>query len=106
MKLLAVGPRTSLIAPLAAAREPKAINGVELSGSFGSLKDIIEENNTAREAPELFCFGLLEHFDIQHLTAPRPVTFTEPSDRVKGELADLKHWYSLFDVKSDPLQQR
>ncbi len=77
----AVGPRTSLSALIAAALEADAISGVRLEGSFGSLAEIIERDLDARQAPELFCFGLLEAFeieDIQELLAPRPVEMVAP----------------------------
>ena len=41
-----------------------------------SLKQVIEKNLTVEQAPELFCFGLLERFDMPQLlalAAPRPV---------------------------------
>ena len=74
--LHAVGPRSSLFALVAGVLEEKAIAGLVLSGSFKSLKDVITQNKSANQAPELFCFGLLEEFDIPQLTAlvaPRPV---------------------------------
>jgi hypothetical protein len=57
--------------------------------------------------PELFCFGLLEHFDVKQLVAlaaPRPVVFRQASDRAGKELAGLKRWYGLFGVEFDPLR--
>jgi hypothetical protein len=78
-QITAIGPRSSLIALVAAALEPKAISGLELRGGFGSLKEIIQRNMSAEQAPELFCFGLLERFDVLQLRAlidPRPVHST------------------------------
>ena len=75
---------------------------MRLHGSLGSLKEVIEQNWGVDEKPELFCFGLLESFDIKHLAAliaPRPVTFVEPSDRAKSELADLAAWYHLSAMR-------
>jgi hypothetical protein len=103
VKLLASGPGSSLAALVAAAVEPKAISGLSLQSSLASLKEIIEKNQGVNTAPELFCFGLLEKFDIKHIaalaTAPapgdsalRPVVFQEPNDRMKRELADLEKW--------------
>ena len=72
------GPRSSLIALTAAGVEPDAIGGLELYGAYGSLKEIIEKNLTVEPAPELFCFGLLERFDVPQLVAlvsPRTVKF-------------------------------
>jgi hypothetical protein len=97
--LHAAGPRSSTFALIAAALETNAISSVALQGAMGSLKEIIETNDAVNRTPELFCFGLLEAFDIKHivaLTAPRPVRFTQASDRVKRELATLDGWYNLF----------
>ena len=72
----AVGPRSTVIALVAAALEPNAIGGLELHGCLDSLKSIVEQNWTVDKAPELFCFGLLEAFDIPQLAAlvsPRPI---------------------------------
>ncbi|MHB0960224.1 MAG: alpha/beta hydrolase family protein [Pirellulaceae bacterium] len=105
--LVAAGPRTSAMTLVAAALEEKAIGSLALSGSLGSLKEVIEQNWGVNEKPELFCFGLLESFDIKQLTAlvaPRPVKFVEPSERAKMELADLAAWYQLWQRDFDPLR--
>ena len=81
VKIHAVGPRTSLSALIAAALEADAVSGVELQGSFSSLAEIIERDLDARQAPELFCFGLLESFeleDIRALVSPRSVETVSP----------------------------
>ena len=104
--LVAVGPRSSTIALVAAALEGQAIGGVALHGSLGSLKEVIEQNWGVAEKPELFCFGLLESFDIKQLAAllaPRPVRFVAPSDRAKTELAELAAWYQLWKSDFNPL---
>jgi len=67
--LKAIGPRSSLFALIAAALEPEAISGVEVTGAMDSLKEVIENNGSVDKTPELFCFGLLEHFDIPQLKA-------------------------------------
>lgn len=93
VELVALGPRSSLIALIAAALEEDAIGGVRLSQSLGSLKEVIERNWTVNEKPEMFCFGLLESFDVKHLVAlvaPRPVIFLEPSERLRLEMTELK----------------
>lgn len=74
--ICAIGPRSSVIALVAAALEPSDIGKLELHGCLDSLKSVIEQNWTVDKAPEMFCFGLLEAFDIPRLTAlvsPRPV---------------------------------
>jgi dienelactone hydrolase len=107
--IVAVGPRTSTIALVAAGLEPKAIGGLELHGAWGSLKEVIEKNRAVDQMPEMFCFGLLEVFDVKQLaalTAPRPVTFVEPGERAKKELAGLKAWYALLGREFDPLASK
>jgi hypothetical protein len=74
-RTVAVGPRSSVIASVAAALEPTAISGLELIHPLESLKQVIEKNMAIDDAPELFCFGLLERFDLPHfaaLSAPPP----------------------------------
>jgi hypothetical protein len=97
--LHAIGPRSSTFALIAAALESNAIASVELNGAMGSLKEIIETNDSVSRRPELFCFGLLEAFDLKQisaLVAPRPVRFLSASERVKTEMAGLTEWYQLF----------
>jgi hypothetical protein len=104
--LIAEGPRTSLIALVSAAIEADAIAGARLHDSLGSLKELIEKNQLANQTPEMFCFGLLEHFDILQLatlSAPRKISFLEPSDRARSELEKLKKWYKTFGRDHDPL---
>ncbi len=71
------GPRTSLVALVAAALEPDAISGVETFGAWTTLREVLDRNISAQEMPEMFAFGLLAEFDvaqIEQLVAPRPVT--------------------------------
>jgi cephalosporin-C deacetylase-like acetyl esterase len=70
VEVLAVGPRASLVALCAGAIERGAISQVDTRDSFQSLKDILERNLSVDGAPELFCFGLLESFDIPQLKGP------------------------------------
>lgn len=76
VQIVAVGPRTSLIALCAAGLEAKAIDSLELDGCYSSLKQVLKKNFGVNQYPELFCFGLLEEFDIAELKAlvgPREV---------------------------------
>lgn len=76
--VVATGPRSTTVALVAAGLEEKAIGHLDLSGALGSLRDVIDKNWTVEQAPELFCFGLLEAFDREQLVAlvsPRPVRF-------------------------------
>jgi hypothetical protein len=105
VRVAAIGPRTSLLA-LAAAASDEAIDGVELKGSLGSLKEVIERGGQVDQTPEQFCFGLLETADVAQLAGlvvPREVKFVEPSERVKQELAKLKSAYEGAGKSFDPL---
>ena len=66
---VAIGPRISLAALIAAATgdDEERPQQLELHGSLGSLREIIENNWSVDEYPELFCFGLLQHCDIDDL---------------------------------------
>jgi hypothetical protein len=78
--LTAVGPRASTFALVAAVLEEGAIGRVELHGAPASLRDVIDQNRGVDQVPELFCFGLLEVFDVKPLAAlaaPRPVLFAD-----------------------------
>jgi hypothetical protein len=108
VSVLASGQGSSLAALVAAALEPEAIGGLSLQSSLASLKEIVEKNQGVNAAPELFCFGLLEKFDIKQIaalaiapapgrSAVRPVVFQEPGDRVRRELADLAAWQKLLE---------
>jgi hypothetical protein len=106
IRLIAFGPRTSLIALAAAAIEPHAIASLDLHDCRGSLKELFEQGVAVNTTPEPFCFGLLEAADIRELAmlvAPRPLHFHSPSDRAKTELASLKDWYTLSSAPLDPL---
>jgi len=100
--VVAVGPRSSTFALVAAALEEKAVAGVRLHQSLGSLKELIEQNRGVDKTPEMFCFGLLEQLDVVQiaaLVAPRPVEFVEPSERVKKETTPLKDWYTTLGAE-------
>jgi hypothetical protein len=75
--LHSVGPRSSLAALVAAALETQAVGQVTQRDAMASLKEfVIEKNRGVNDAAELFCFGLLEHFDVPQLHAlvtPRSV---------------------------------
>ncbi|MBL0157945.1 MAG: acetylxylan esterase [Bryobacterales bacterium] len=69
VRVSAQGPRTSVIALVAAAMEPGAISAVTLARPMRSLREVIEKNVSVSDAPELFCYGLLQKFDIETLKA-------------------------------------
>ncbi|HEY6169505.1 MAG TPA: acetylxylan esterase [Verrucomicrobiae bacterium] len=65
--LVVRGERTSLSALLAAALERGAIGKVDVHDGLKSLHEIIDQDGTVDKRPEMFCFGLLESFDIPQL---------------------------------------
>ena len=76
VQLVSVGPRASVFATVAAALEEKAIGSLDLRQPLASLHEVIAKNVGVDQQPELFCFGLLEQFDVlqlRTLVAPRPV---------------------------------
>jgi dienelactone hydrolase len=107
VSVVAVGPRSCSFTLVAAGLATESIGGVELQGTLGSLKEIIEQNRTVEQMPELFCLGLLEVFDIKQLAAlaaPRPVRLVGASARAQAELAGLKSWYNVLGSEFDPLR--
>jgi hypothetical protein len=103
----AFGPRLSTVALVAAGIDPDAFSLVEVFDAYSSFKEVIEHNRSVDQAPELFCFGLLEAFDVKQLialAAPCHVSFIEPSARAVKELASLKGWYRLLGTEFDPLR--
>jgi hypothetical protein len=107
--IVAGGPRSGMAALVAAALEVDAINDVELTGSLASLTQLIEQDKTVEEFPELFAFGLLAEFDVPSiaaLIAPRRVTFRDAGDRMRREFAPLKKLYSVLGVSFDPCEEK
>jgi hypothetical protein len=106
--VVALGPRTSTIALVAAGLEPDAIASLEIHDPLGSLKEVIGQNWKFEQKPELFCFGLLEAFDIKHLAAlvaPRPLTVIQPGERARTELGGMSKWYGMMGGELDGLDR-
>jgi hypothetical protein len=107
--VVAMGPRLSLISLIAAGLEEKAVGRLQLHGALGSLKEVLEQSRSVDQMPEMFCFGLLEAFDVKQLSAlvaPRPMTLPDASERAKTELSSLKAWYAVLGRDFDPLRGR
>jgi hypothetical protein len=68
-QFVAVGPRVGLASLLAAATaaDKERPQQLVLHGSVASLREVIENNWSVEEYPEMFCFGLLQHCDIDDL---------------------------------------
>jgi hypothetical protein len=73
VEIRSYGPRSSLFALIATILEKKAIGSLEAHRSLKSLKEILNNNWGANKYPELFCFGLLEYFDL-----PRLIDLAQP----------------------------
>jgi hypothetical protein len=64
-----VGPRSNLVALVVKALEPGIVGVLRPSQQVDSLHDILRNDWTVADKPELFCFGLLESFDVPQLKA-------------------------------------
>ncbi len=79
ISLVSLGRRTGLVARVAAALAPELFADVTPQSGLPSLRSVIASDWTVAQGPELFCFGLLEQFDIPQLVAlalPPPPTPT------------------------------
>lgn len=88
LTLAAVGPRSSLMALVASACSPESADALSFQDSFATLKEVIEKDIAVNQMPELFCFGLLDQFDIPTLiglSGASQLTSTGNSDRQKQE---------------------
>jgi dienelactone hydrolase len=103
--VLAIGPGSSIVGLVVAGLEPTSVGELELRESPASLKEPIEATLRFEKAPDRFCFGLLEAFDVPQLVAlvaPRRVVFANPTNRMKAGMAPLKTWYSTLGRELDP----
>lgn len=64
-----IGPRSSLVALVAKALEPESSGELHPMQHIEDLHGILLNNWTVQDKPELFCFGLLEHFNVSQLKA-------------------------------------
>jgi dienelactone hydrolase len=69
----AFGPRTSLIAAVAAELDPKAISATRNHGALSSLHDVLRSDMTVDRFPEFFTFGLLEAWDLPGASQWQPL---------------------------------
>jgi dienelactone hydrolase len=65
--LVGAGRTSSVVALTAAALEPAAVDRLVTVDLPVSLELLIEENESYNDHPSLFCFGLLEQFDIPEM---------------------------------------
>lgn len=64
-----IGPRTGLVSLVSKALEPKASGEFKPTQHIEALQGILLNNWTVSDKPEMFCFGLLEHFNVSRLKA-------------------------------------
>ncbi len=69
ISLQSIGPRTSVIALAAAGLQPQSFRELRTAEPLESLKTLIDRHDDFPRSPELFCFGLLEAFDVAQLRA-------------------------------------
>ncbi len=69
VELESSGPRSSVFTLVAAALERRAIGRLRQTDALASLHDILRQDWSVDQKPELFCFGLLESFDVPQLKA-------------------------------------
>lgn len=64
-----MGPRSSIVTLVAKAMEPQSLGTLKPLEHIESLHGILRNNWMVSDKPELFCFGLLECFDVPQLQA-------------------------------------
>ena len=81
ISLAGVGPVSSVLTLCAASLSDTSIDHITLTDSLASLKQLTEEIMRYDDYPSLFCFGLLQSFDIRELLAllaPVPIKVNQP----------------------------
>ncbi len=63
------GPRTQVIALIAAALQPGIVDEIENHGGIESLGYLLAKPVAYRSAPDLFCLDLYKYFDLDRLAA-------------------------------------
>jgi hypothetical protein len=95
--LTTIGPRASVAGLCAAALEPR-IAELELIEPAATLKRPILDDLNFADSPDAFCFGLIEHFEVDRLAklvAPRPLTVRRTSDASRPTYLGLAEWWTL-----------
>lgn len=100
IQLAGYGPVSSVLMLCSAALSGVTVGNILLVASLASLKQLTEEVMLYDECPSLFCFGLLEAFDVRELiglAAPTPVTIGKPHagmSRIYEEWNPLSEFYA------------
>ena len=69
VRLEATGPRSQLVALVAAALEPRLFTELVVRDGLKSLGEALEKPVEYMDAPELFCLDLYKQFDVPSLSA-------------------------------------
>ncbi len=99
LRIVADGPLSCVVALCATAAEPGIAEKVTALRCFASLKQLTIRGLSYDQYSPLFCFGLLEAFDIRELialAAPTEVGLRNPladAEMVREELAPLGDYY-------------
>ncbi|MBL8815084.1 MAG: hypothetical protein JNL58_03560 [Planctomyces sp.] len=67
LSLMTSGPRTSVIGVISSVLIPAPFAELRQEARLESLKLLLNEQSSFEQSPELYCFGLLEAFDITDL---------------------------------------
>jgi hypothetical protein len=65
--VLTVNTRTGIIGLVAQALSPHSFGILTRTGTVRALSELIGWKLSSNDYPELFCFGLLKHFDVPQL---------------------------------------
>lgn len=84
VRVVTIGPRSELVATVAAALDPKLFSALVLRGSIASLIDVFDHPFKYQAAPEMFCLDLYRDFDfnlLQILASPVKEEFSAPAPK-------------------------
>lgn len=99
VELVGVGTVSSVVTLAAASLTDAAISKVAVHDSLSSLKQLFAEEVLFELASSLFCFGLLEAFDIRELIgllAPTPVSVSLRPGDPGDTLLRLRELYARY----------
>lgn len=99
VEIIGIGSVSAVIALAAANLTNATVAKVTLQDSLSSLKQLFTDQVLYEKAPSLFCFGLLEAFDIREmigLLAPTPVSVSLRSGDAGDALRRLRELYARF----------
>ena len=77
VSLYSQGWTAGVVSTAAAGLNPTRIDRIQSTNALSSFKQLIEDHVDYEQCPTLFCFGLLEQFDINELNALCPAHESE-----------------------------